>query len=141
MSLNPVRLEVVSILLVDHIQQQQVWLAKRTDPKSGYFGCFATPGGMIEKGEYPVRAAQRELFEEAGLTIEPERFHSYGLTVHKDQKQRQFWLYSFYVFLREGEVPVWKEKDKQGPWIRFGRDNLPILLTPGTWTILTGKSS
>lgn len=35
-------------------------------------GGWFIPGGHVEQGERPVEAAARELFEEAGISVEPE---------------------------------------------------------------------
>jgi ADP-ribose pyrophosphatase YjhB (NUDIX family) len=37
-------------------------------------GYWDTPGGFLEEGEHPLDALRRELLEETGLEVEPERF-------------------------------------------------------------------
>jgi 8-oxo-dGTP diphosphatase len=47
-------------------------LARRAgDPFRGYWDL---PGGFLEEGEHPLDALRRELREETGLEVEPERF-------------------------------------------------------------------
>lgn len=49
-------------------------LLVRRHAQSGFMaGFYVFPGGRIEPGEEPRRAAVRELFEEAGILLAPER--------------------------------------------------------------------
>jgi len=41
----------------------------RVKEGSGFYGRFRVPGGEIEKGESPVQAAFREVFEEHGVVV------------------------------------------------------------------------
>jgi ADP-ribose pyrophosphatase YjhB (NUDIX family) len=50
----------------------RVLLARRAvEPFKGYWD---VPGGFLEEGEHPLDALRRELLEETGLEVEPERF-------------------------------------------------------------------
>ena len=56
------------IILLD--DQTRVLLIRFVLPrKTGDYMFWATPGGEIELGEYPLAAAQRELREELGLVL------------------------------------------------------------------------
>ncbi len=45
-------------------------------------GLLALPGGHVEVGETLLEAVVREVREETGLRLEPERFHNYGAFDH-----------------------------------------------------------
>lgn len=58
------KVAVVSLIL----QDGQVLLARRTNsPKQGL---WTFPGGFVDAGEDPARAAERECLEETGLTVQ-----------------------------------------------------------------------
>ena len=60
----------VGALCVD--REGRVLLARRAHaPFAGYWDI---PGGFLDEGEHPLDALRRELREETGLEVEPERF-------------------------------------------------------------------
>jgi 8-oxo-dGTP diphosphatase len=60
----------VSAIVVD--DDGRVLLARRAfEPDAGLWD---TPGGFLEEGEEPVEALKRELLEETGLEVKPDRF-------------------------------------------------------------------
>jgi len=50
----------------------RVLLARRAHPP--FAGYWDLPGGFLEEGEHPLDALRRELREETGLEVEPDRF-------------------------------------------------------------------
>lgn len=59
------------VLLVD--ADGRVLLFHMRDPADPEQAYWLTPGGGLDAGETPAGAAARELFEEAGLAVEPAR--------------------------------------------------------------------
>ena len=63
--------ETARIMLVD--EQNRIFLLKtHFDPEVGLPPRWLTPGGGIDSGESTLEAAVRELYEETGMTVDPE---------------------------------------------------------------------
>lgn len=91
-------------------------------------GCFALPGGMIEKHETIEKAAIREVYEETGLLVDPINIHRgssdshirslLGVSDHLDtdrvhlEAHLTFWIAVKYV---SGDPKV-REPDKCMHW-------------------------
>lgn len=67
-------IHTVDILVTDG--QRRVLLVERG--KEPFKGKLVLPGGHIESGETPKMAAVRELHEETGITVAPERLAFLG---------------------------------------------------------------
>lgn len=86
-------------------------------------GSWAFPGGHLEYGESYEDCAQREVWEEAGITIKNIRF----ITATNDffpQEQKHYITIYVRAELQAGDV-VNKEPDKLVQWGWFSWDNLP----------------
>lgn len=57
-------------------------------------GTWGVPAGKIEPGESPKEAAIRELFEETGIQVQPDRVHPVGTLYIR----KQCWDYTYHMF-------------------------------------------
>lgn len=86
---------------------------------------WGLPGGGVNRGERPISAAKRELYEEIGIRVTLSRL-SYITTLHY---QYEAWVYS--VSVRRDDIP----KQPHNPWEItdlqwFTLENLPTELSP-----------
>jgi ADP-ribose pyrophosphatase YjhB (NUDIX family) len=86
-------------------------------------GLWDTPGGYLEEHEHPIDGLRRELLEETGLTIEPERFlgiwmDTYGTAPDANATLNLFWT----ARIVAGE-PVAADDVAELQW--FAADDLP----------------
>ena len=110
------RYHLVVDLLVIHSDGQYL-LTKRSDIKDVYPGYWeASAGGSALRGEEPLEAAQRELFEETGLV--PDSLELVSITF-KDSSRAMYYSYIAYVscdkdsiILQEGETTDYKWVDR-----------------------------
>ena len=104
------------------IHNDQVLLVKHTYQKGWY-----TIGGMVDKGETPLQAVSRELFEEVGLILfeRPELFGIY----HSNQEKRDDYV-AFYTVKKFNLTESFSPEIADKQW--FSLNNLPKEVTPAT---------
>jgi len=87
------------------VREGRVLLIKRAqEPNKGF---WSFPGGRIELGETIFEAVQREVFEETGCTVEPEKvFQVYDWITRDDSGEIKFHYVVNYVrcSYRSGEA-------------------------------------
>jgi 8-oxo-dGTP diphosphatase len=54
--------------------QKLLWIQRKLEPKRGF---WAIPGGYMERGESSAQGAARELWEEAGVRLDPTALEFY----------------------------------------------------------------
>ncbi len=86
-------------------------------------GKLAVPGGHLHQGETALQGAIREMEEELGLNVDPER-----LVLFSTANVRTNWEFvnqQFYVELEDGEEPVNAEPDKSTELVWCDPRDLP----------------
>lgn len=74
-----------------------VLLIKRANEP--FKGLWGIPGGGVELGETVAEALQREVREETGLAVEPERMLGYKDAIYRDPAGRIRYHYVVFYFL------------------------------------------
>ena len=129
----------VGVWLFNH--NGQILLGKRLS-KHGT-GTWAPPGGHLEFGETPQQCAARELFEETGLKISPNKIAIFAITndVFK-QENKHYITVHCKVNFDDGIAQFIdvKEKDKCETWKWFDLHKLPSPLFLSARNLLKQKS-
>ncbi len=114
-------------------RDDRIAVSQRIGPAMSYLGYYSCPGGSVEKGESNLDAAVRELHEETGLLLIPERFKLIGSVNCIGLKGEQYTCLGYEVHLHRGEQLVTAEPEKHGEWRWLDRWELEQLsLLPGT---------
>lgn len=99
---------VVAIIYPEK-QEEHLLIIKRNEYPGHHSGQLALPGGKLEEGDLNIRhAAKREVFEEIGVDLEPEKlvfFHEQWVEVS------QFIITCFFVKLNQ--KPIFKLDEKE----------------------------
>jgi 8-oxo-dGTP pyrophosphatase MutT (NUDIX family) len=84
---------------------------------------WQTPGGKIEPAETQESAVIREFEEETGISLDIGQLHYLGQSpvmvwheIVPEGRSRDYQVYTYWVHLRENEVPQLIELEKQGSW-------------------------
>lgn len=111
-------------------RKDQILLMRRAN--TGYQdGNYGLPSGHLEKGETPKKAAVREGFEEAGVTLKPEllRLSTMVYNTVGNVGGEHYMAYFFSADIGDQE-PLNKEPDKCDEMGWYPKDQLPDNLTP-----------
>lgn len=111
------------VILVKNVDGYKVLSIKRGHEP--FVGMWANPGGNIDEGEKPIDAAVRELEEETGLLISPDKLAFCGMfdKPWRDPRNKNCVSYAFRVILDDyPEVKAgddatdctWNEVDSDG---------------------------
>ena len=115
---------VVAMLL----KGSQILLLHRFNTSFGS-GQYSLVGGKVEQGERGLKAIQREVEEEVGLTI-PENEFEFIHTLHRKGTESEFIALCFKVDISHYPAPVNKEPTKHDEMRFFALDQLPETLLP-----------
>lgn len=100
---------------------------RRREPEAGHWGL---PGGKVDLFEAMAAAAEREIFEELGLTIRARELMC--LTDQIDEARGTHWVAPVYLVEDAQGEPVVKEPDALARCGWFALDALPQPLTLST---------
>lgn len=125
--------EVAAVVIYN--EHGEVLLLQRRRPTpSGYV--WVLPGGKIERGETPQRAAERELWEEIGLVTPSEHEDQYAYRACRPQGQFRVhpndehdWAYHYFLLKR----PTFQVDALEDTFCGYGwfhPDHLPEKCTP-----------
>ena len=88
--------------------------------RNSYRRALSAPGGGIRRGERPIDGALRELFEEVGIRLRPERLRDRG-QIFLFQDGRRDHGHFFECWLEEGERPAIRIDHREVVWAGFVR--------------------
>jgi ADP-ribose pyrophosphatase YjhB (NUDIX family) len=107
-----------SALVVD--PRGRVLLARRAI--TPYKDRWDLPGGFVHEGEHPLDALRRELREETGLEIEPERFVGVWMDRYGEHEDGEHTLNLYWTARATGE-PIAADDVAELAW--FSPDDFP----------------
>lgn len=102
-------------------EEGRVLLGRRAIPPDR--GLWDTPGGFLEEGEHPLAGLERELLEETGLTVRPERFLGVWMDWYGEAPDASATLNLFWTVRIVAGDPVAADDVSELRW--FGPDALP----------------
>lgn len=108
------RMQYVVGLCFDPSRNMVAMVQKRTGPEC-VIGNWNGIGGKIEPDEAPTHAMSREFFEEAGVLVEYDQWHRFGLLNANDYDLYFFYAISPKVFgvrtMEHEEIRLWLARD------------------------------
>jgi ribonuclease/clavin/mitogillin len=109
-----------AVILVKHLDRQlEVFWVRRAEHMAFQGGFYAFPGGQLDPNEDAMVCAARELFEEAGVCVNPANFLEVVRWVTPASSPRRFDTRFFLAECPAGEEPrVNSEELELGEWIR-----------------------
>lgn len=108
----------------------RVLLLRRS--KSPNKGLCSPIGGKLDMphGESPAQCARREILEEAGVDISPDRLHLLGIISERSYEDNGHWLMFYYLVQGAVEVPAGPMREGDLEW--HDPADVPSLPLPDT---------
>jgi ADP-ribose pyrophosphatase YjhB (NUDIX family) len=103
------------------VENGRILLARRAHPP--FQGFWDIPGGFLEEGEDPLDGLRRELKEETGLDVEPERFLGIWMDRYGGDSTAEATLNLYWTARVVGGQPAPADDVAELRW--FDRDELP----------------
>lgn len=123
--------KVAAAVLIE--QGDLVLLVRRTNEP--YRGLWTLPAGFVDAGEDPARAAERECFEETGLTVHVMRV--LDVVAGKEHERGADFVIAYQAEIVSGNLSPADDADA-AEW--FAYESLPILAFDATKKILARRS-
>jgi mutator protein MutT len=116
------------------IHGDKVYMSQRINT-ANFTNKWQFAGGKLEDNETPLMGGLREVAEETGLLINPNRFE-WVMDILEDPTTKI--CYAYLVELKNNEIPQRMETHKMSDWKLLTFDEaLQLDLMPGLKTILT----
>jgi len=103
------------------VDDSRVLLARRAHPP--FQGFWDIPGGFLDEGEDPLDGLRRELREETGLEVDPQRFLGVWMDKYGGDATAESTLNLYWIARVVGGDPAPADDVAELQW--FGRDELP----------------
>jgi 8-oxo-dGTP diphosphatase len=103
------------------VDNGRVLLARRAHPP--FQGFWDIPGGFLDEGEDPLDGLRRELREETGLEVEPQRFLGIWMDRYGGDSTAEATLNLYWAVRVVGGEAAPADDVSEFRW--FGRDELP----------------
>ena len=103
------------------VDDGRVLLARRAHPP--FKGFWDIPGGFLDEGEDPLDGLRRELKEETGLDVEPDRFLGVWIDRYDGDSTAKWTLNLYWTARVVGGKAEAADDVSELRW--FGRDELP----------------
>jgi len=159
MTIDPeVRFASTVVVLRDAHKGPEVLLVRRASTLAFYGGAWVFPGGRIDEGDHDaeggdadnvltraaVRAAVRELREEAGLVVAPSELSYFARWLTPPGRPRRFDTFYYSTLSPQGEVVVDRGEVDDHRWLRpidalEAHENSEIELPPPTFVTLVSR--
>jgi 8-oxo-dGTP diphosphatase len=118
----------VNVVIIDN--QGKILVLKRNSHDKSYPCLWDLPGGGVKNNETLHEAAKREVFEEGGLKVEPDKDYFFMIDFIEDEESN----YAFNAKFINGKVKISKEHT-EFMWV--SKDNWKnIEYTPGVTAII-----
>jgi 8-oxo-dGTP diphosphatase len=116
------------------ICDNKVYMSQRINT-ANFTNKWQFAGGKLENNETPLMGGLREVVEETGLLLDPNRFE-WVMDILEDPTTKV--CYAYLVELKDNEIPQRMETHKMSDWKLLTFDEaLQLDLMPGLKTILT----